>query len=712
MTIPPKYGAQAVCSLRCVNTQTWLRRFFSAKVHRSSSTTLRGGTKWMPCVMDVINPSQVKLIRPGREVPVGKGRYIRPTKAIEIKRDDGNELRRYEEDTEHLHRHLSHEEIHIEALTAIAIELTNMHSAENLHRKPRFNVKRAYMSLFDVDNATRRKIHNDLSHFRLDRPMEKSFLVKSLEKHGYYYFDLVRWFKCIRAPTLTEAIRVMDLSDHQLHQDLVAQGADFSKSEIGHPKNEEEEQYGINRWPDFLIAFTLRRKCESRLEAIAMFNLYHEIASSPTSKTPYTLFKLFSYCIRIAHLHVPEMLPDLCGIFVKYAPRELLIRSVFNEAMWHVSSFGSDRSEYVDQMISQALKVLVNVMISRDIKFDRKGLLALAYALRKSSPSRSRALVQTVKNRDYEISQEELRNPLKFAYNEALYCMEMLLSNDKLAVIDILSRVAPEKRRNVLWATAIQRIDELGQLDKATTKSMYSKLVDNNNSPTIDNYLADRLLQGPQPRAMALSALRKLSTPSLSPRVLSKYLSISSRRSLDFAREVISNLETPNLGLLNTLIRGEALYDATKVWTTYQLILSSGFEPTVQTLDSLCIAAQNPAVEWGDLYAPQRVVVEFKRWVRGAHLDRSDAEDIVKVYPTQRLFHNYITMLGKSNYKDELLAVLPWMERIGLQPDKNCLCALIQHSPNGSWLMQHGRLAGLNYPTDEEYETYLYLSRR
>jgi hypothetical protein len=131
-----------------------------------------------------------------------------------------------------------------------------------------------------------------------------------------------------------------------------------------------------------------------------------------------------------------------------------------------------------------------------------------------------------------------------------------------------------------------------------------------------------------------------------------------------------------------------------------------GFEPTIETLTSLCIAARDTDLKWEGLYAAQRSVVEFKNWIRGANDNSSDADDVLKMYPSQRLFHEFIIMAGRANYDSELLGVLPWMSRIGFKPDKSCLCALILYSPNGDYLHQHGLKVGGEWPTDFELQLY------
>lgn len=177
------------------------------------------------------------------------------------------------------------------------------------------------------------------------------------------------------------------------------------------------------------------------------------------------------------------------------------------------------------------------------------------------------------------------------------------------------------------------------------------------------------------------------------------------------AREMLANMEgRASLACYNALMAGEARHAPAALWTTYCALLGAGHEPDAATLYHLCRAAWNPRLAWTDpaghgdrdggnseppltLYAAQRMVVEFKHWVRGAHLDRGDAGDLLKLYPTQRLVFAYAVMLGKAGYGDELLGLLPWLDRVGLAPDKQTLCALVTYSPNGAYLMRHGQAA-------------------
>lgn len=205
---------------------------------------------------------------------------------------------------------------------------------------------------------------------------------------------------------------------------------------------------------------------------------------------------------------------------------------------------------------------------------------------------------------------------------------------------------------------------------------------------------------------------------------------------LSRAREIMGIMATrPSLACYNALLSGESRLAPESAWKTYSALLDTGHEPDTRTLYHLCRAAWDSQLIWTDsvgtlnektgkyeeplvLYAAQRMVVEFKHWVRGAHIDSGDSQDLLKLYPTQQLVYAYIVMLGRAGYGDELLGILPWLERIGMQPDKQILSALITFSPNGDYLMKHGQVVsgGNNgdsvWPTPNELRSFQNMIRK
>lgn len=223
---------------------------------------------------------------------------------------------------------------------------------------------------------------------------------------------------------------------------------------------------------------------------------------------------------------------------------------------------------------------------------------------------------------------------------------------------------------------------------------------------------------------------------------------------LSFAREIISNLAKPlPLVMYNSLLHAELLHSPANMWRTYNQMLDQDGEPDNLTLRYMCRAAWDIKLIWTDEYAPgkmpswwkkegesdhsqptkvslyaaQRMVVEFKHWVRGAHVDGGDVYDYLKIYPTHETMYAYVLMLGRAGYTDDLLEVLPWMARIGMIPDKMILCALVTFSPNGSYLLKHGQVVNksrqaynkdgsstvdqddsglMDWPTQEEVKQY------
>lgn len=576
-----------------------------------------------------------------------------------------------------------------------------------------------------------------------------------LEQNGFTKKDLDRWVNCVRAPTLFSAVQAMEGDSVQ------------------------------RRWPKFLILFTIRRSLNSRLEALELMRLFYQYY--PTldhiSQTKF-LFKVISR----AQQYIPDILPDICQIFVDHSDKQVLRNeAIFNQLLWQLSSFGRTFTTAIDidsgrsisreaDIILQAQNTVVTKMKEADLDLDTKGYLALAHSLREVSPERARSLLDIIRTHDYPESVAEkavfsgnldspdgdirrrIHSTGNFPYLQGPTCLEILFSRNSDEALTALDNgikwfessnySGPQynfSQSSMLWATLLRQLNILGELSTDMTESFWTRIQE--SGVNVSPYLLSQIVTGlssssnrnVEPRHMlrqsltsefdtssnghqkAFSFLRDVVFKKYhslgSPSLASKYIRLladnvgkldTHTNGLSMARDLVASMgTTAPQSCLNALLFSEVRNDPESVWKTYSRMLSYGHEPDNLTLYYLCRAAYDTSLMWSDtqtgtIYASQRAVVEFKHWVRGAHIDGGDSSDLLKVYPSLRLMFAYTVMCGRSKFEQELLEVLPWMERIGLQPDKPLLCALIAYSPNGPYLMKHGQAVNASFENSDD----------
>lgn len=615
---------------------------------------------------------------------------------------------------------------------------------------------------------------------------KRSRIFKILENRGFKKEDVTRWIQCIKAPTIISAVQAMEEGPNSHHA-----------------------------WPKFLLLYTLRRHCFSRLEVMELMRLY--VLYFPTlDKTTQSKF-LFRMIQRSQHW-LPDILPNICQIFVKSGKHDLVNDFVCNQILWSLSGFGrifssaslpansnDSQSSLLEkqplqnlsrenEFYLQAQHIILDAMMQHNVLLDTKGYLALANCLLRISPERTRAFLDIIRAHDYPVSLSEkasftdnLQGPIDghrvrlhragvFPYIQGLPCLEILLSRTGEEALNAFDRAMkntywasvtssmsnnlqynPDKS-SIIWAILIRQLRHLDELTPEITENLWNRIKENNVNVT--PYLLSQVVMGlitlrvnaslcsdrvagyeksnygldhinshrsnltisnlELVKEILMNQYPGLMNASLASSYIRLVLRVDKendeftscqdnlpnhRDNLSMVRELLSNMtEIPSISCYNALLASELRKSPGSMWSTYNALLDSGYEPDNLTLYYMCRAAWDIRIKWTDyhspshgntdntlsLYATQRMVVEFKHWVRGSHVDGGDSNDLLKLYPSQRLVFAYTVMLGRAGYHDDLLEILPWLDRINMIPNKQILCALITYSPNGKYLMNHG----------------------
>lgn len=540
-----------------------------------------------------------------------------------------------------------------------------------------------------LHHKERKHISNDMKFFgyQSKKGHGGSFLERLLRRHGYDRRSLMNWVKCIEAPSISEAIEKM--------------------------KYEERE------WPAFLLRFVFRRNCTTRKECYDLLRLFQ---SEFKRLDKHSQMYLFIKTLRVTQQEVIEFVPRLCEMFVDMAHTDLDNSFTYNQLLWLVSRFGTGLSVREAQILCEAQKLLAQKMAAKGLLLDTKGYIALAFTLRKVAPEKSRAFVNIVKAHEYEYSQQELwaLDDTKagqhrfgvFPYRQGVEAMQILLAKDSLEALSVFDSAPERKRTPGLWSILLSRLIELGQLTSQLSDFLWKRI--KTEKVRLMPNLVRKLMDGHDKNEKITRIFEEAVQMGchVNQRLLLKCLEVTGYVDLNKSRILVQNMPWKDRYAYNVLLRSESFRHKSNVWKTYTDMRRHGIEPDQRTLTSLLTAATDPRVEWDGMFAAQRAVVEFKKWVRGAHVDSTDIHDMFKIYPDSKLFHSYIRVLGKAKYHQDLLEVLPWMNRIGLQPDKDCLCGLVVYSPNGKYLYQHGQVVGGNqWPSQQDIESYKYYEK-
>lgn len=589
-------------------------------------------------------------------------------------------------------QHVKHGHISLEEITQFAQTLfaTSRKSAiaEILALEPGSNDQKEDIPSDEVQKLINQPIINESQ--RMAR------VLRALDRHGFTKHDLSKWITCITAPQLHTALGVMD-SDLDVTP---------------------------RRWPKFLVLFTLRRYCNSRLAAYSLTRWFSVLFPLYTETDPVTQTKMLLRVLQGVQQWVPDLVPTICQIAFHAAHPGLCTAEVMNQVLWVLSRFGQAAASMDPRETSYAMRaqsIVVDQMTRQGIPLDTKGYLAIGYTLRKESPERARAFLGAIRRHDYPYSDAEMealnggeKRPYHgtFPYIQGPTCLEILLSvsgDQALTAFDSI-----QSPNGMQWAILLRQLREVNELTPETTQTLWDKI---KASDVISPHLLSQVIMGFGSLEHAQKIIQEY-PEYMTSSLASTYLKLACRavggRGLNNARQLLSNMEYKPLAGYNALLAGE-LYqgDPRKMWSIYDdgiMGPSNNYEPDKWTLYYLCKAGWNPGLVWDGLYAAQRMVVEFKHWVRGAYVDGGDSADYLKVYPSSQLFYAYIVMLGRAGYQDDLLEVLPWMQRISFEPSKLCLCALITYAPNGRYLMKHAQVEGVGGEWPTEYELRQYQS--
>lgn len=521
---------------------------------------------------------------------------------------------------------------------------------------------------------------------RLKLPEHTSFgdADAKLNIHQVKRTRISAWVDCIVAPNLTEALNIISA-------------------------------YPYAQWPAHVVLYTYARRCTSSLEAHQAVRLLQVLLPQIP---PHLQPELSYMCLHMVQHWLVDLVPVVVALFLRNTKQ--LSPEVANELVWRIASYGTSW-DFVDitPLQDAQAQVVKAVGVSQ---LDTKGIFGLCYLehFRRqhhlyaemggdtsggsdNTPSSTTpgggSGIRDIRPQRFMEEHMHL-NPAQsqeFAYIAGLDVMRILDSPTTahaLAAADLAVN-----HRGAIWACCAQTLARRHELTAPIARELFKRAYQTKclNSQLIQ--LVISALPDFEQKLKVLDLAKKAGFKE-TPALVREMARLNTKPDLDeFKRTFKSYLTHPKV--LDQLLQTSAIVDPASFWDVY-VNTPSDYTPSRKVLASMCRAAWDPTLIWDGLYASQRCTAEFKQHVRGVV---APSDDILRVYPDERMIYAYVVMLGKSQYFGELINCLQWMDKLELSPSKRVLLAVIHYSPQGAALLRMGtKLEG--WPSLEEYEVY------
>lgn len=278
-------------------------------------------------------------------------------------------------------------------------------------------------------------------------------------------------------------------------------------------------------------------------------------------------------------------------------------------------------------------------------------------------------------------------------------------------------------RSPAVWLSFVKKLHELGLLNEDRAIKILRELEREKKVLIITKDVVSALLvpiTSLQGMEMFMAILQgaekepsKLAT-ALSSTVLAKYISVLYREAtsdrehisaaycrtlgvvvpeagflsrLDYARYIYSTLrKTPNL--VGIRLHGEGRFQPENIFQMYNSELGE-MSPSHRCVSALITTAiRSPNIMWGEMYAAQVAIYEFKQYVAA---NESEGPYDADKLPDDGLWQKYIELLARYEYVAEMASVIEWWEKLSYKPSQATLVLLLKAMPAeyGERYVQH-----------------------
>lgn len=502
--------------------------------------------------------------------------------------------------------------------------------------------------------------------FRLG--LAPDFKLEDLRHAGYSLTHVNIWVDCIQQNTLLDAMKVIS----------------------AHPETP---------WPGFVVLYTFGRHVTSSFEVYEAVRLYQSLLP----ELPYHLQpELVALVLKCCRRKLLDLTPLVVRTFLNVCKdqNQELAAPIVNELLWIVASFGKNWSTVDTGILTDAQELLVRAAGSD--KIDAKGIFALSYVTHFKQPQVARSFMNELKA--LVVSRTPPGSAKDFAYSNGPAVINMLTSSTAEEALRILDETSIHKP--AMWTCGALYLSRAKLLTSDVALRLWAKALGTKTRVTslfTELVLGSILTLHSKQRVLAHALAAGI---RLSPSLVARMMKVNTKSELDEAMALYPQFVSNRL-VSEQILSTQGFCDPGSAWATYCRIRDSQGQPSRRALHTLCRAAWDTKLIWDGMYASQLALAEFKMHVRGLSVP---ADDLLRLFPDEKLLYAYIVMAGRAGYTKELVGFLSWVEDIGLKPSKLVLMALIHYSPQGPALLklgQNARPPSSEWPSEEDYNLYV-----
>lgn len=350
---------------------------------------------------------------------------------------------------------------------------------------------------------------------------------------------------------------------------------------------------------------------------------------------------------------------------------------------------------------------------------DLKAHMGIVLAINSISSEKARKLFHVAEKR-FILGDSHSNDKDLIAYNATKILLsttpEQLLNNFNVAAVTY-------SHSSTLWLVFIKKLSSFGLLNEQRSLKIIRELVANDDTLIVSKDIILMLLlpikriSGMNSFISILNSLKNNLTKLHLSSILPKYLAILYRSrkakvrrffpwekspkqelkfdsTIEYARYIYkTKFRKLTLNIVGIMLNGEVNIQPDRIFDLYKNELNeSNLLPDASCLAALFRAAlksrNNSNILWGDMYAPQIAIHEFKQnTISSSSIQNKE----ILVIPDNHLWQLYIQLLFKFDYVSELSTIIRWWEDINFSPSRETLLMLLQALPKeiSSRYIQH-----------------------
>lgn len=466
-----------------------------------------------------------------------------------------------------------------------------------------------------------------------------------------------------------------------------------------------EELTSLSNIPAFVTSDILLRTPMSNDELYLQLDIWTTFIDSigqayhtRTSHTSNIIHNLAYYSVQVDPHSLPRLISNSIDYFTssKSGFTHKLMSVLFSNNLIYSLAY-----YYIQNSTHSAAAAMAIIKAQEDLvknighsNLSQEGYIGVVLAISHVSAQKAARL--------FEICQTHFPEPSTYSYVAHIY----LSSSPEQLLHYFNNGIAQFPNSASLWLVFVKRLRDLELLSSSRAQKLIAELVSRKDSLIMSKDIILTLLQPIESVSGIEMVIKTLEDSGIFPVfknvVLSKYLSIlyryskeknvhkpyldkhiSSNANIECARYLYHSSARKTCSIIGTMLNGEVAHQPEEIYNLYieELQGKSADESCLLALLRASQKRENgQVIMWGQLYAPQVAVHEFKKNV-AKNVPSMLALDC-GIFPSNRLWRTYIQVLTSSQYVAELADVMQWWEKLQFVPTKNTLMMLLNALPH------------------------------